>query len=507
MSPYNLAIFLLFLAPFLWLIHALITPLLPFKSSRRKLPPGPRGLPIIGSLNLLGKLPHRSLNDLAKKYGPIMSMKLGNVTTIVVSSPQIAEKILKTHDLVFASRPQNEAGKHVSYGNKGIAFGEYGHYWRNIRKLCTLELFSAKKIDSLAEMRREELVVMVSTIKKAALARQVVDVSDLVGDGIEKMTYRMLFGKKDDDRFDLKGTMQEIMDQAGAFNIADYVPMLGPLDIQGLTRKIKDMRKSMDKILDTFISEHEEAASTTRPEGYEPDFVDILLSVLDKREEKRGDLISLIDRDSMKAILVDMIAAGIDTSRTTIEWIMAELLKHPRTMKKLQQEIKDVVGDAEIVEDKDLSRLPYLDMVIKESFRLHPTVPLLIPRQSMDDIVIDGYDIPKKSRIFINSWAIGRDPAVWSDNVLEFVPERFADKKIDLKGHDYELLPFGSGRRVCPGMNLGLVKVRQIVAQLVHSFDFELPNGMSASDLDMDEKFGLALPRENHLLLLPSLRV
>lgn len=267
------------------------------------------------------------------------------------------------------------------------------------------------------------------------------------------------------------------------------------------------MRKTMDKILDTFISEHEEAAKTTRPEGYEPDFVDILLSVLDKSEEKRGDLITLIDRDSIKAILVDMIAAGIDTSRTTIEWIMAELIKNPRILKKLQQEIKDVIGDADIVEDTDLSKLQYLDMVIKESFRLHTTVPLLIPRQSMEDIVIDGYFIPKKSRIFINAWAIGRDPAVWSKNVLEFYPERFADKKIDLKGLNYELLPFGSGRRVCPGMNLGLVKVRQIVAQLVHSFDFELPNGMSASDLDMDEKFGLALPRENHLLVLPSVRI
>lgn len=230
MSPYNLAIFSLILAPLVWFLKGLIMPLKP----HRKLPPGPRGLPIIGSLNLLGKLPHRSLNDLAKKYGPLMSMKLGNVTTIVVSSPRIAEKILKTHDLVFASRPQNEAGKHVSYGNKGIAFGEYGHYWRNIRKLCTLELFSAKKIDALSKMRREELVMMVSTIKEAAKARQVVDVSDLVGDGIEKMTYRMLFGKTSDDRFDLKGTMLDIMDQAGAFNIADYVPMLGPLDIQVL---------------------------------------------------------------------------------------------------------------------------------------------------------------------------------------------------------------------------------------------------------------------------------
>lgn len=232
MSLYNLAIFLLFLVTLLWFIHGLILTLLPFKSNGRKLPPGPRGLPFIGSLYLLGKLPHRSLNDLAKKYGPIMSMKLGNVTTIVVSSPEFAEKVLKTHDLVFASRPHTEASKYLSYEHKALAFGKYGPHWRNVRKLCTLELFSAKKIDSLSKMRREEVVVMVNTIKEAAMARQVVDISDLVGDVIGKMIYRMLFGRTDVDRFDLKGVTHEIMDQAGAFNIADFVPVLRPFDIQ-----------------------------------------------------------------------------------------------------------------------------------------------------------------------------------------------------------------------------------------------------------------------------------
>lgn len=434
-------------------------------------------------------------------------MQLGNVPTIVVSSPQAAEIFLKTHDLIFASRPKLQSSKYVSYGSKGMAFTEYGPYWRNVRKLCTLELLSAKKIDSFVGMRREELVLMVNSIKEAAVAREVVDVSDTVGGVIENMTYRMLFGRSKDDRFDLKGTMKELMDQAGAFNIADYVPILGPLDLQGLTRRIKAMHHSVDKILEIIISEHEEDARTRQKGNHEMDFVDILLSLMNNSTDRHDELSRIIDRASIKGIMVDMIAAAIDTAHTTIEWVMTELIRHPRIMTKLQEEIKTVVGNSEIVEDTDLTKFKYLDMVIKESFRLHPTVPLLIPRESMEDIVVNEYHIPKRSRVFINAWALGRDPGVWSENVEHFIPERFIGKSIDFKGHDYGLLPFGSGRRVCPGMYSGLINVRQIVAQLVHSFDWELPNGMSVNDLNMDEKFGLTLPRENSLGAVPSSRL
>lgn len=201
-----------------------------------------------------------------------------------------------------------------------------------------------------------------------------------------------------------------------------------------------------------------------------------------------------------------MLAAAMDTSATAIEWVLSELMKHPRVMKKVQKELEDVVGLERMVEESDLDRLEYLEMVVKESMRLHPVAPLLLPHEAMEDCMINGFHIPKKSRVIINAWAIGRDPSVWSD-AEKFFPERFVGSDIDVRGRDFQLIPFGSGRRVCPGMQLGLTVVRLVVAQLVHCFDWELPNNMQPTELDMTEEFGIVTPRANHLLAIPTYRL
>lgn len=236
------------------------------------------------------------------------------------------------------------------------------------------------------------------------------------------------------------------------------------------------------------------------------DFVDELLSLKNNSTSTHEELANTIQRIHIKAIILDMITGGIDSSHTAIEWILSELIRHPNVMQKLQQEIKTIVGDSNIVEELDLPKFKYLDMVVKESLRLHPVAPLLLPHESMEDIVIDGYYIPKKSTIIFNSWALGRDPNIWFDNAGEFFPERFSGSEIDLQGRDFQLLPFGSGRRGCPGMHLGLINVRLVVAQLVHCFNFVLPNGVSHTMLEMDEKFGLTVPRAKHLCVIPTLR-
>ena len=201
-----------------------------------------------------------------------------------------------------------------------------------------------------------------------------------------------------------------------------------------------------------------------------------------------------------------MLAGAMDTSGAAIEWVLSELLKHPNVMKKVQKEIEKVVGMDRMVDESDLERLEYLDMVVKEAFRLHPVAPLLVPHESLEDCTINGYHIPKKARIIVNAWAIGRNPNAWTD-AEKFIPERFVGSGIDLRGHDFQLLPFGSGRRGCPGMQLGLTVVRIAVAQLVHCFDWELPNGMLPSELDMTEHFGLVTARANHLVANPTCRL
>lgn len=446
---------------------------------------------------MLGTLPHRTLYDLAKTYGPIMFLKLGNIPTVVISTPETAELILKTHDAVFASRPKVKATSYMSDGAKGLAFAPYGPRWRNSRKLCTQELLTAEKIGSSAGMRREELRILVEQLKVLGSEDIVVDLGEKIGDLIGKMTYKMLFGDGNSERFDLKSVVQEIVRLAGTFNIADYVPFLESFDIQGLNKQLKETGQRVQEIFDTIINEHDQDARNYSHE----DLVDTMLSYQDDSKSYS------IDRATMKAILADMIVGSIDTSHTWIEWVFAEIVKNPKVMNKLQGELTSIVGLDRMVEEEDLPKLEYLDLVLKETFRLHPVAPFLVPRESIGDIVINECYIPRGSRVMINCWALGHDPKIWSDNVEEFVPERFIGKNIDLRGHDFHLLPFGYGRRSCPGINLGLITVKLIVAQLVHCFNWNLPNGMLPADLDMTEKFGLAAPRSQNLLLLPTYRL
>ncbi|KAL1832716.1 hypothetical protein ACET3Z_002367 [Daucus carota] len=476
------------------------------KTLNQKAPPGPPGLPVLGHLHMLGKLPHRNLYNLSQKYGPIMSLRLGSVPTVILSSPAAVELFFKTHDTVFASRPSTQAGDYLLYGTKGIGFAKYGAYWRSARKLCMVELLSAEKVKSMAGMRREDVRLFVESLRKAAAAREVVDITDKTVHLIEDMTCRMLFGKSRDERFDWSAIVHDMAEDLGTFNISDYIPYLGALNLQGLTKRFKVTSEAVDKILETILDDHEKNAGNGYKEN-ERDFVDVILALKKNSAGTHEQLARNIDRSHIKAIVLNLLFGAIDASPTAIEWTMSELIRHPRVMKLLQEEINNVAKDCDFVEESHLSKLEYLDMVIKESLRLHPVSPIIAPHESTEDIVIDGYHIPKKSRVLVNIWALGRDPRFWSENVEEFVPERFKSSNIDLLGQSFQLLPFSSGRRVCPGKHWGLLTLKLVVAQLVHSFHWELPCGMSPEELPMDEFFGLSAPRANHLLAIPRIRL
>ncbi|KAK1416293.1 hypothetical protein QVD17_32082 [Tagetes erecta] len=469
----------------------------------KNLPPGPVPLPVIGSLHLLGNLPHRSLHKLSQKHGPLMSIRLGSVQFVIVSSPDVAKLFFGTHDVLFASRPKTIAAKYLSYDYKGVAFSEYGPYWRSVRKFCTMELLSGTKIMGFAEMRKEEIELMVEEMKVASKVCKVVNLTETISSVVEGMICRMLFGKKNDDRFVFKTLIDKCMEAAGGFNLADFVPLLAPFDLQGLTKHYKSLIKELDEMLEILIDEHEKHNKTKSSNHGQMDFIDILLSLKQECSNNHDEL-NAIDRSNMKAISLDLVAGAIDSSKTSIEWVLSVLIKHPRVMKELKQELNTVVGDKLIVEETDLAKLSYFHMVVKEASRLYPTAPLLIPHQARDDIKINGYNIPKKTRVLVNYWAFGRDPNVWSDNWDEFLPERFLDNEIDFRGHDFKLLHFGIGRRGCPGMNLGLLNIGLVVCNMVHRFDWELPNGMSPSELDMNEKFGLTASRAKPLLAIPT---
>ncbi|QHO13383.1 cytochrome P450 CYP736A12-like [Arachis ipaensis] len=480
------------------------------KDDRNKVPPpGPKALPLIGNLHMLGTQPHRTLQALAEKYGPIMFLKLGQVPTVVVSSPEAAKLFLKTHDLDFANRSKFQAVEMFFNGGKGIGMAQYGWYWRHMKKLCTLQLLSGSKVEMYGPLRRKELEMLVKSLCNASASGEVVNLSMMLKELSENITFKMVLGRKhESNRFNLKALV-DLVSLAGAFNIADYVPILGIFDFQGIRKKVNKLRKSIDDTLEYIIEDHQNTNyDDDNNSPQKKDFVDILLSCLDQPMDPDEEHEHVITRNDIKAIIMDMIGATYESSTSAIEWVMSELLKHPSVMKKLQHEIQHVVGGInKQVEESEIENMPYLDMVVKETLRLYPVAPLLLPHESRNDVVVDGYYIKKNTRIIINAWAIGRDPRVWSENAEKFYPERFEHDNVDILGRDFRFIPFGSGRRGCPGAQLGFATIKFVVAQLVHCFNWELPFGMSCDELDMNETFGITIPRTTHLLAIPTFRL
>ncbi|GAV57514.1 p450 domain-containing protein [Cephalotus follicularis] len=199
-----------------------------------------------------------------------------------------------------------------------------------------------------------------------------------------------------------------------------------------------------------------------------------------------------------------MFAAGTDTTYTVLEWVMTELLRHPKIMKELQNEVRTIAGDKLNITEDDLDKLRYLKAVIKETLRLHPPIPLLVPRESNQDVKIKGYDIEAKTQVFVNAYAIGRDPTSW-EHAEEFLPERFLDNSIDVRGHDFQLIPFGAGRRGCPATEFAMAINELALANLMHKFDWALPGGARGEDLNMAESTGSTIHRKFPLTAVATL--
>lgn len=473
------------------------------KSKRRKLnlPPSPPKKPIIGNLHQLGNMPHISLRNLAEKYGPIIYLQLGEVPTVVVSSAKLAKEVMATHDLALASRPQLYSAKRMFYNCTDIAFAPYGAYWRHIRKICILELFSLKRVQSFSFVREDEALRLVHRIEGNYPGHT--NLSKMLGVYANDVVCRAVFGRDfyEKGEYDRHGFQQMLIDYQvllGGFSLGDFFPSMEFIhSLTGFKSKLDETFRRFDEFFDEVIAEH---LNRKKVDEEYKDLVDVLLDI---QSNNAGDI--HLTMDNVKAIIFDMFVAGTDTSFITLDWGMTELIMNPRVMKKAQDEVRSVVRDRRQVLESDLPQLHYIKAVIKEIFRLHPPAPVLLPRESTEDVKIDGYDIPSKTRIFVNVWAIGRDPDSWTNPEL-FEPERFVGSSIDFKGQDFELIPFGAGRRGCPAMTSGVATVELALAQLLHSFDWELPSNIQPKDLDMTEVFGITMHRICDLIVVAKPR-
>ncbi|KAH9323606.1 hypothetical protein KI387_018245 [Taxus chinensis] len=463
------------------------------------LPPGPPGWPIIGNLFQLGRKPNESLFALSKRYGPLMTLSLGMKTTVIVSSPEMAKEFLRTHDHVFAGRVQTQASTTLSHHKSSIVVGEYGPRWQTLRRISSTQLITTKMLQSLHHLRRDEVSRMTRTILEMEGKR--VNIPHMVFcTGVNVITNmiwsRSLVDPNSEGSREFQDTLAMIMKIGGTPNVADIFPFLAFIDPQGLRRRLAKHLHKIHKLLDVFINDRMEGLGPER-RADDKDFLDVLL-------ELRGDDMTLTD---IRAIIYDLIVAGSETTSTALEWVMAELICNPHSMKRVQEELKEVVGYNRQVEESDIGKLPYLQAVMKEGFRLHPPLPLLIPHRAESRCEIDGYMIPKHSEVIVNVWAMGRDPAIWKDP-SKFLPERFLESENsnkDFKGRDFDLIPFGSGRRICMGLPLANRMVYLILGSLLHSFEWNLPDGQS--ELDMRDTFGVTLKKEVDLHLLPTPRL
>ncbi|XP_027346252.1 cytochrome P450 84A1-like [Abrus precatorius] len=475
-------------------------------------PPGPKGLPIIGNMNMMDQLTHRGLANLAKQYGGVFHLRMGFLHMVAISNAEAARQVLQIQDNIFSNRPATIAISYLTYDRADMAFAHYGPFWRQMRKICVMKLFSRKRAESWQSVRDE-----IDTIIRSVTANvgNAVNIGELVFNLTKNITYRAAFGSNSTEgQEEFISILQEFSKLFGAFNIADFIPYLGWVDPQGLKNRLVKARGALDSFIDKIIDEHVEkkrSGNKNHACDEESDMVDELLNFYSEEAKLNNESDDLqnsikLTKDNIKAIIMDVMFGGTETVASGIEWAMAELMRSPEDLKRVQQELADVVGLERRVEESDFEKLTFLKCAVKETLRLHPPIPLLL-HETAEDAAVCGYFVPKGSRVMINTWAIGRDKESWEEPEA-FKPSRFLKPGVpDFKGNNFEFIPFGSGRRSCPGMQLGLYTLELAVALLLHCFTWELPDGMKPSELDTNDVFGLTAPRASRLVAIPSKRV
>ncbi|CAH8335586.1 unnamed protein product [Eruca vesicaria subsp. sativa] len=458
--------------------------------SKQNLPPSPVGFPVIGHLHLLKDPVHRCLHELSKKLGPVFSLRLGSCRAVVVTSASAAEEFLShENDIVFANRPITTLGKYIAYNNTIVSVSPYGDHWRNLRRICTVEIFSAACLKESLEIRRDEVRSLLRTIQEATSGggnnSVRVELRPLLSGFTLNVLMRMVAGKRcfGEDNVEAKEVLElisETFELAGFTYAGDFLPVLKLFDFNGYVKRVKKLGSKLDKFLQGLVDEHKRNKGKTE---FKNTMISHLLTLQESQPEYYTDEI-------IKGLVLVMIVAGTDTTSVTLEWAMANLLNHPDVLAKVKTELNNVVSrKGRLMEESDMSTCTYLNNVISETLRLYPAGPMLVPHTSSVDCKVAGYDIPRGTWLFINAWAIQRDPKLW-DEPEAFKPERFDSE--ELKTHNGKFLPFGIGRRACPGMGLAQLVLGLGLGSLIQCFDWERDKDMA---VDMSEGNGLTMPK------------
>ncbi|XP_020583268.1 cytochrome P450 703A2 [Phalaenopsis equestris] len=491
---------------------------------RHKLPPGPTRWPIVGNLLQLSRLPHRDFARLCLTYGPLVYLRLGFVHAITTDDPEVIREILVGQDDAFASRPSTVAATRLAYNSGDVALAPMGAHWKRMRRICMEHLLTTRRLESFAGHRAEEARHLLMDVWHKSRNGETIDLRQVLGGFSMNNVTRMILGKKyfgpatagQGEAMEFMAITHELFHLLGIIYLGDYLPAWRWVDLTGCERKMREVEKKVDRFHQKIIEEHREAGRRRKENGRGidgeeeddgMDFVDVLLSLPGENGKEH-----LCDRE-IKALMQDMVAAPTDTSAVTSEWALTELIRHPHILHKAQFELDSIVGRHRSLLESDLPHLPYLRCIVRETFRLHPAGPFLIPHESLrpSHLMNGRYTLPSHTRVFINTHALGRNPHVWGHDVDEFRPERHEKVrkgKVEIShGDDFVILPFGAGRRRCPGAPLGVVLVLMGLGTLLHGFEWKPGDGKRPEEVGVEEVFGLTMPREEPLRAVATPRL
>lgn len=469
-----------------------------FLGKIRNFPPSPVvNLPILGHLHLLKNPLHRSLAKISDKFGPILLLQFGFRRVLLVSSPSAAEECLSKNDIIFANRPRLLAAKYLGYNYRSLVWSSYSDHWRNLRKISSIEVLSTHRLQVLHGIRAEEVRSMIRRMSRlSGEGKSAVDMKSMFFETVLNVMMRMIagkryYGEKVDEIEQAKRFRDIVYDtfrHGGASSTGDFLPILRWLGVGGVEKKLAELQKRRDSFMQELVEEcKERMRNNGGGEGKKETMIEMLLSSQEKEAECCTDEI-------IRSLMLTLLAAGTDTTVGTMEWALSLLLNHPQVLKKAEMEIENHVGQERLIEESDISNLPYLRCIVTETLRMYPAGPLLVPHESSEKCTIGGYHVPANTMLLVNLWAIQNDPKNW-ENPRKFEPERFEETVGSRDG--FKLMPFGSGRRGCPGEGLALRMLGLVLGSVIQCFEWKR---IGEDKVDMVESPGLTMPKARPLV-------
>ncbi|KAF0915076.1 hypothetical protein E2562_033192 [Oryza meyeriana var. granulata] len=468
------------------------------RSNGMQVPPSPPAIPFFGHLHLIEKPLHGALSRLAERHGPVFSLRFGSRNAVVVSSPECARECFTQNDVCFANRPKFPSQQAVTFNGTSLGSANYGPHWRNLRRITTEQLLSAHRVSSMSGVISGEARRMVRRMYRAAAAapgdvarvqlkRRLFELSlNVLMEAIAKTKTTRAEADVDTDMSveaqEYKHVVDELNPLQGAANLWDYLPALRWFDVFGVKKKMLAAVNRRNAFIRRLIDAERQRMDNDVDggDGEKKSMISVLLTLQKTEPEVYTDTMIM-------ALCASLLAASTETTAITIEWAMSLLLNHPKILKKAQAEIDITIGNSRLISTDDMPHLSYLHCIINETLRLYPAAPLLPSHESSTDCKVNGYHVPSGTMLLVNVAAIHRDPTVW-EGPTEFKPERFEDGKS--KG--LFMIPFGMGRRKCPGEVLALLTIGLVLGTLIQCFDWDR---VDCAEVDMTQGSGLTNPK------------